>query len=103
MPRPYAKWLWSLLIESELLEHRVPRLLLAADERGELFRRHRAHIATAGHQLLLNIRLVEHLAQVIAHLANNGIRRTHGSYKPLPPDCLETGERLRHRRHVREI
>src|SRR5215467_15041149 len=64
-----------LLLLGDLVQHRLPGLLLLVNERRGLGRRHRIRVAAELGEFRLQLRLGGHLAQVIAHLLDDGCRR----------------------------
>src|SRR5215471_3259117 len=66
----------SFQICGNLLQHRLPGLLLLLHEGGRLGGRHGARVAAELGKLALDVRIVDHLGEVIAHLADDGIGRT---------------------------
>src|SRR6266545_8301342 len=65
-----ASWA-SLRLGCELLQDRLPLLLLTLDESGELGGGHRTRIAAAPCELLLDLRIGDHRVQGVAHLAHD--------------------------------
>src|SRR5271165_1734136 len=59
----------------ELLQNRIPRLLLTSNKGDDFGGRHWARVSAPHGELLLHLRLVKRFAQVLAHPADNGVRR----------------------------
>src|SRR4029077_10335417 len=60
----------------DLLQDRLPHLLIGLDEGHHLLGRHRAHIRAGDRGLLLHLRIAHRLAQGLAHLVHDVVGRS---------------------------
>jgi hypothetical protein len=93
----------SSLIFGDLIEDRLPRLLLLVNERRSFGGRHRIRIAAARCKLPLQFRVEGNFAQVFGYLIDDCLGRADGRYQDSPASGLETGNRFRHGRDIGEF
>src|SRR6266566_1761654 len=86
----------SALVFGDLVEDRLPRLLLLVNEGGGLGGRHRIGVAPQRRKLLLQFRVESHFAQVFADLVDDRLGRANGRHQNSPASGLETWNRFRH-------
>src|SRR5262249_48885880 len=84
-----------LLLLGDLVQHRLPGLLLLVNERRGLGRRHRIRIAAELGKFRLQLRLGGHPAQVVAHLLDDGFRRADRRDQHRPAGGAEAGNGFR--------
>src|SRR6185437_493334 len=91
------------LLFGNLVQHRLPHLLLLVDERRHFGGRHRIGIATERRKPLLDLRFDDHFAQIFAELADDGLRRADGRHQNAPAGGAKTWNRFGHGRHVGKL
>ena len=86
----------SSLAFDDVVEDRLPRLLLLVNEAGGFGGRHRIRIAAERSKLLLQFRVERNFAQVLAYLVDDGFGSADRRHQNTPTSGLETGDRFRH-------
>ncbi len=93
----------SSLVFGDLIEDRLPRLLLLVNERRGFGDRHRIRIAAERCKFPLQFRVESNFAQVFAYLIDDCLGRADGRYQNSPASGLEAGNRFRHGRDIGEF
>ena len=86
----------SSLVFGDLVEDRLPGLLLLVNEPGGFGGRHWIRIAPERSKLLLQFRVERNCAPVLAYLVDDGFGRADRRYQNTPTSGLETGNCFRH-------
>src|SRR5262249_40387624 len=84
-----------LELQGYMLQRWLPQLLLAADERLGFGRGRRMHVGAARRKLVLDLRLGQHRAQIVADLAHDRVWRSNRRHHALPADGDKTRQRFR--------
>jgi hypothetical protein len=93
----------SSLVFGDVVEDRLPCLLLLVNEAGGFGGRHRIRIAAERSKLLLQFRVERNCAQVLAYLVDDGFGRADRCHQNTPTSGLETRNCFRHGGDVREF
>jgi len=93
----------SALVLGDLVEDRLPRLLLPVNERRGFGGRHRIRVTADRCELLLQFRVERNFPQVFADLVDDCFGCADGRHQNSPASGLETGNRFRHCGNIGEF
>src|SRR5262245_64273808 len=90
-------------VAADLLQDRLPGLLLAMDEGGDLGSRHRPVVASERDEALVYPRILQRPGEVVADLAHERLRRSGWRDHRLPARRHKARQGFRHRRQIGKV